>query len=91
MRGQKTVAGDAYVEQAVADMGSVARAFLERLHRDEVIDARGEAALHLRRLREFARLHGAPLDEMASYQENITGWRAIARLAGSVIETTQAG
>jgi hypothetical protein len=91
MRGENTVAEDVYVEQAVADMGSVARAFLERLHRDEVLDARGEAALHLRRLREFARLHGAPLDEMASYHEHITSWRAIARLAGSVIETTQAG
>ena len=79
------------VEQAVADMGNAARAFLERLHRDDVIDARSEASLHLRRLREFSRLHGVDLDAMASYEENITNWRAIARLAGSVFEITKAG
>ena len=44
----KSVAADAYVEQAVADMGEVAVAFLARLHRDEVDDAQGEASLHLR-------------------------------------------
>lgn len=87
----KSVAADAYVEQAVADMGEVARAFLARLHRDEVDDAQGEASLHLHRLREYARLHGARLDEMASYNEHITSWRAIARLAGSLIESTRAG
>lgn len=85
------VAHDAYVEQAVADMGDVARAFLLRVHRDECVNARGEASLHLARLREFARLHGAPLDEMQSYNENITNWRAIARLAGSMAEITRAG
>ena len=86
MSVETTVAGERYVEQAVADLGDGARMFLERLHRDEVHDVRGEASLHLRRLREFARLHGADLDAMASYQANITNWRAVARLAGSVIE-----
>ena len=85
------VAGDAWVDQAVADLGEGAQMFLERLHRGEVIHPRGEATLHLRRLREIARLHGADLDAMASYQQHITTWRAIARLAGSMIETTQAG
>ncbi len=83
----KSVAADTYVEQAVADMGDVACAFLQRLHRDEVHNPHGEASLHLRRLREFARLHGAPLDEMESYTQHITSWRAIARLAGSLIGT----
>jgi hypothetical protein len=85
------VAGDAWVEQAVADLSDGARMFLERLHRGEVIHPRGEATLHLRRLREIARLHGADLDAMASYQQHITDWRAIARLAGSMVESTQAG
>jgi hypothetical protein len=87
----KSVAADTYVEQAVADMGEVARAFLARLHREAVHDPHGEASLHLRRLREYARLHGSRLDEMASYNEHITSWRAIARLAGSLIESTRAG
>jgi hypothetical protein len=86
MSAETTVAGERYVEQAVADLGDGARMFLERLHRDEVYDARGEATLHLRRLRAFARLHGADLDAMASYQANVTNWRAVCRLAGSVIE-----
>jgi hypothetical protein len=79
------------VEQAVADLGDGARMFLERLHRGEVHSPRGEAALHLRRLRGLARLHGVDVGAMTSYQANITSWRAVARLAGSVIETTQAG
>ena len=86
MSAETTVAGERYVEQAVADLSDGARMFLERLHRDEVHDARGEATLHLRRLRQFARLHGADLDATASYRANITNWRAVARLAGSVIE-----
>ena len=85
------VAGETWVEQAVSDLGDGARMFLERLHRGEVIHPRGEAALHLRRLREIARLHGADLEAMASYQQHITDWRAIARLAGSMVESTQAG
>ena len=85
------VATEGYVEEAVADMGNAARSFLARLHREDVIDARCEAGLHLRRLREFSRLHGVDLDAMASYEANITNWRAVARLAGSVVETTQAG
>ena len=91
MSGQISVAGEKGVEQAIADLSDGARMFLERLHRDEVHNVRGEASLHLRRLRQLAWLHGADLDAMASYQANITSWRAVARLAGSVIETTQAG
>jgi len=87
----KTVAANDPVEQAVADLGYAAYTLLERVHRMEVPSPGHEAALHLRRLREFARLQGCDLDGSASYQANITSWRAIARLAGSVIETTRAG
>jgi hypothetical protein len=87
MSAETVVADERYVEQAVADLGEGARMFLERLHRGEVYDAAGEATLHLRRLRGFARLHGADLDTTESYQADITNWRAVARLAGSVIET----
>jgi hypothetical protein len=86
MSAETIVADEWYVEQAVADLGDGARMFLERLHRDEVHDVRGEASLHLRRLRALARLHNADLDATASYQANITNWRAVARLAGSVID-----
>jgi hypothetical protein len=91
MSGQKIVATDAYVEQAIADMSDVARAFLYRVHRDACINTRTEAHLHLSRLREFARLHGRPLEKTAAYTENITNWRAIARLAGSIVQIHRAG
>jgi hypothetical protein len=86
------IATDAVLDDAIAVLSEQASEFLCAAHAGLVKDAHATADAYMHRLREFARMTGAPLDEMPSYNANITNWRAIARLAGSVVETNiQAG
>lgn len=88
----RSVATDTRVNQAMADLGRYAVAFLVQVHEGEIADARGVAELHLRRLREFVRRSGVTPDEVPSYRAHTATWRAVARLAHPVIQTsTQAG
>jgi len=81
------VAENPPLDDAVADLSADAQAFLRRVHEGLEPDARAGAALHQRRLREFVRATGAWLDDLPSWRANITGWRAIARLANPVVAT----
>jgi hypothetical protein len=87
----KSVATSDAVNQAVADLSGNVFEFLCALHAGDVVAPRSVAEMHMHRLRELARETGVALDELPAYQVNITNWRAVARLAGSVVKTTQAG
>jgi len=87
---ETTVAVSGLLNQAVADLSADASAFLQQVHAGAAGDAHATAARHLRRLREFARATGAPLEDLPGWKANITGWRAFARLANSVV-ASQAG
>jgi hypothetical protein len=78
------------LNQAVADLSADAAAFLQQVHAGVAGDAHATAARHLRRLREFVHATGATLEDLPAWNANITGWRAIARLANSVV-ASQAG
>lgn len=78
------------LNQAVADLSSDAAAFLRQVHAGGTGDAHATAAQHPRRLREFVRATGATLEDLPAWNANITGWRAVARLANSVV-ASQAG
>ena len=79
------------LNQAVADLSAGAIASLRQVHAGVAIDPRATAAQHLRTLREFVRATGATLEDLPAWHANITGWRAIARLANSVVTASQAG
>ncbi|MBI5284445.1 MAG: hypothetical protein HY874_05045 [Chloroflexi bacterium] len=79
------------LNQAVADLSAGVMASLRQVHAGVAIDARATAAQHLRKLREFVRATGATLEDLPAWNANITGWRAIARLAHPVVAASQAG
>jgi hypothetical protein len=79
------------LNQAVADLSVGAIATLRQVHAGVAIDPRATAAIHLRTLREFVRATGAALEDLPAWNANITGWRAIARLAHPVVAASQAG
>jgi hypothetical protein len=83
----KGVAENGLLDDAVADLSSDAQAFLLRVHCGDEPDVRSGAAMHQRRLREFVRATGVWLEDLPSWRANITGWRAIARLANPVVAT----
>lgn len=88
----KAVATRTGLNQAVAELGASAFAFLCAVHNSEIIDVRGEADAQMHQLRAFVRATGAGLDDLPAYRANTTTWRAVARLAGSQIDTRlQAG
>lgn len=87
----KAVAVSNVLNQAVADLSADAGAFLREVHQGTAGDVHATAEHHSRKLREFVRSTGVVLDDLPARNANITGWRAIARLAHPVVETTQAG
>ena len=80
----KAVAVSKALNQAIADLSAAVAEFLQQVHEGEVPDARTAADEHLHAVREFARCTGVDLNEVPAWNENITNWRAVARLAGSV-------
>ena len=82
------VAADKVLNQAVADLSTLAFTFLCAAHAGDVADVRAAADIHMHQLRELARETGADLDAMPAYKASITNWRAVARLAGSMVEET---
>jgi hypothetical protein len=87
-----TVAADAVLNQAVADISAEAFTFLCAVHNSTIDDVHARADAHMHQLREFARTTGAALHDLPAYNANITSWRAIARLAGTTIDMrSQAG
>ncbi|MEX2226950.1 MAG: hypothetical protein WEB52_10925 [Dehalococcoidia bacterium] len=80
----KTVAVSRALNQAIAALGMAAAEFLQQVHEGAVPDVRTAADEHLHAVREFARCTGVDLSEVPSWNENITNWRAVARLASSV-------
>ncbi|MBI2723590.1 MAG: hypothetical protein HYX50_00870 [Chloroflexi bacterium] len=74
----------------MACLSNAATALLQRVHRGECVTAAREADELLRTLRQLVRATGATLDDLPAWQANITGWRALARLAAPVV-TAQAG
>jgi hypothetical protein len=80
------VAADEVLNQAVADLSTDAFTFLCAAHAGEIADVRATADIHMHRLRALVRETGADLDAVPAYKASITNWRAVARLAGSVVE-----
>ena len=87
----KAVAVSSVLNQAVADLSADVDAFLREIHQGTVGDVHASAEHYSRKLRELVRSTGVVLDDLPAWKANITGWRAIARLAHPVVETTQAG
>ena len=87
----KTVAVSPAVNQAIADLSAEVTTLLQRAHEGATDDLRAAAAAHLRRLREFVRCTGVDLNDVPAWNAHTANWRAIARLAGRSVETTQAG
>lgn len=86
------VATDRVLDDAIADLSEQAYDFLCAAHAGLVKDPRAAADTYMHRLRQFARQTGADLASLPAYNANITNWRAVARLAGVVVEhTTRAG
>ncbi len=86
------VAAATVLDQAVAEISADAFAFLCAVHNSEIEHVQRQADTRMHRLREFARMTGASLDELPAYNANITNWRAVARLAGATIDMrSQAG
>lgn len=86
------VAAATVLDQAVARLSEDAFTFLCDVHNSEIDEVLATADVHLHKLREFARMTGAPLDELPAYHAHITSWRAVARLAGATIDMrSQAG
>jgi hypothetical protein len=79
----KTVAVSRAVNQAIADLSAAAMEFLQQVHEGAVHDVRTAADEHLHAVREFARCTGIDLNDVPAWNENVTNWRAVARLAGS--------
>lgn len=79
----KTVAVSKALNQAIADLSAAAAEFLAQVHEGRVPDVRAAADEHLHAVREFARCTGVDLNDVPAWIDNITNWRAIARLAGS--------
>jgi len=80
----KTVAVSKALNQAIADLSAAAAEFLQQVHEGAVPDVRVAADEHLHAVREFARCTGVDLNEVPAWTDNITNWRAVARLAGSL-------
>ena len=78
-----TVAVSKALNQAIADLSAAAAEFLQQVHEGMVPDVRAAADEHLHAVREFARCTGVDLNDVPAWIDNITNWRAIARLAGS--------
>lgn len=86
------VATDTVLDDAVAVLSEQAFEFLCAAHAGLTKDPRATADSYMHRLRAFARETGADLASLPAYNANITYWRAVARLAGTVVEhTTRAG
>jgi hypothetical protein len=81
------VAAATVLHQAVVEISADAFAFLCAIHNSEIEHAQRQSDAHLHRLREFTRATGAALEDLPAYNANITSWRAVARLAGSSVET----
>jgi hypothetical protein len=79
----KTVAVSRALNHAIADLSAAAAEFLQQVHEGHVPDVRAAADEHLHAVREFARCTGVDLNDVPAWIDNITNWRAIARLAGS--------
>ena len=79
----KTVAVSRALNQAIADLSAAAAEFLEQVHEGRVPDVHAAADEHLHAVREFARCTGVDLNDVPAWIDNITNWRAVARLAGS--------
>jgi hypothetical protein len=80
--GRKTaVAASAIFDDAIAELSMEAMAFLWRVHSGDAPDVRATAASFLRRLDVATR--DDDLGESPAWQDNITSWRAVARLAGA--------
>jgi hypothetical protein len=86
------VAADAVLDDAIAVLSEQASEFLCAAHAGLTKDARTVAGTYVRRLRDLALAADADLWSLPAYNANITDWRALATLAGTVIEhTTRAG
>jgi hypothetical protein len=75
-------------------LSGAAFALLCGVHDGTVRTPGNDAARLIARLREIARCTGADLNQVPAYTQSTTNWRAIARLAGSLVtadHTTQAG
>jgi hypothetical protein len=79
----KTVAVSKALNQAIADLSAAAAEFLQQVHNGAVPDVRAAADEHLYAVREFARCTGIDLNDVPAWNENVTNWRAVARLAGA--------
>jgi len=71
------------VDQAIADLSESVDAFLRDVHNGAVADARADAELHLRRLREFVRSTGVELNQVPAWTRSVSSWRAVARIAAA--------
>ena len=81
----KTVAVTRKVEQAIADLSAAAASLLRDVHEGAAPDATTAARELLSELRDLVRQTGVVLDDAPSWHAHISDWRAIARLAGSVL------
>ena len=85
------VASRERLNQAVSVLGWRAQAFLCEVHRGDATDVRAAAQAQLEMLRQLFGDSDGLMVELPAYSANITNWRAVARLAGTVVPTTRAG